>query len=103
MTYLMNTLFNGVKEFFNITPGVSSQKGLNYKRFWPAGLSEDSVTGNEKVAGVTEGYLAFNKLGLREEQSCHRSNKCQIKQFRNTGSGRPSVVPKMSTTLSQNL
>ena len=25
---IMNTLFNRVKEFFNITPGVSNQKGL---------------------------------------------------------------------------
>lgn len=31
LAYLMNT-FHGVKEFFNITPGVCNQKGLNYKR-----------------------------------------------------------------------
>lgn len=31
LAYIMNTLFNGVREFFNITPGVANQKGLNYK------------------------------------------------------------------------
>lgn len=36
LVYIMNTVFNRVKEFFNITPGVSNQKGLNYK----GGLSQ---------------------------------------------------------------
>lgn len=31
LAYIMNTS-RRVKEFFNITPGVSNQKGLNYKR-----------------------------------------------------------------------
>lgn len=102
MAYIMNTLFNRVKEFFNIILGVSNQKDLNYKRCSPAGLLEDKVAGN-KVTGVTEGHFAFNKLWLREESSCHRSKKYQVKQDGNAGSGRPSVVPKMSTTLSPGL
>ena len=75
---IMNTLFNRVKEFFNITPGVSNQKGLNYKSSQPAGLPEDAVAGSEVVAKVTEGHFAFNKFSLRKEQSHHTS---QIKQM----------------------
>lgn len=63
----MNTLFNRVKEFFNIIPGVSNQKDLDYKRCSLAGLLEDKRAGNKEVAGVTGGHFAFNKLWLRGE------------------------------------
>lgn len=53
----MNTRLHRVKEFFNITPGVFNQKGLNYKRSQSAGLSEDPAARNKEVAGVTEGHF----------------------------------------------
>lgn len=54
---IMNALFNRVKEFFNITPGVSNKKGLNFKRSQPAGLPEDTAAGSEVVTEVTKATL----------------------------------------------